>query len=255
MARNLWQRDELIPVLNLYYQIPFGKMHARNPQVIALAQLLGRTPGAVARKLGNFASLDPSEQQRGIAGSSNIGQADGIVWNEFYNNWEALAFESEQLLAKLQPGATTELETSLLELPIVEGLEREQLRRVRINQHFFRNIVLAAYDQRCCITGLNIPSLLNASHIVPWAHAADQRVNPHNGLCLNALHDRAFDRGLITITPDYQIHVATTLIKSSANSATNDLLLAYDQRQIELPARFQPDPAFLHYHNQHIFQG
>lgn len=254
MARNLWQRDELIPVLNLYYQIPFGKMHARNPQVIALAQLIGRTPGAVARKLGNFASLDPSEQQRGIAGSSNIGQADVVVWNEFYNNWEALAVESEQLLAKLSP-TSAEPETNLLELPIIEGLEREQLRRVRVNQHFFRKIVLAAYDQRCCITGLTIPSLLNASHIVPWAHAAEQRVNPHNGLCLNALHDRAFDRGLITITPDYQIQVATTLIKSSANSATNDLLLAYDRRQIELPARFQPDPAFLRYHNQHIFQG
>lgn len=254
MSQNLWQRDELIIVLDLYYQIPFGKMHAKNPQIIKLAQLIGRTPGAVARKLGNFASLDPKEQQRGIAGSSHGSKADELVWNEFYNNWEALALESEQLLASLQP-ETIAPEISLFELPIIEGLEREKLRRVRMNQHFFRKIVLAAYDQRCCITGLTIASLLNASHIVPWAHAADQRVNPHNGVCLNTLHDRAFDRGLITITPDYRIQVAATLIKSSANLATNDLLLAYDQRQIELPTRFQPDPAFLRYHNQHIFQG
>ena len=255
MIRKLWQRDELILAFNLYYQIPFGKIDAKNSQVIALARLLERTPAALAWKLGNFASLDPTLKQRGIAGASNGSKADIAIWNEFYNDWEALAFESEQLLAKLSPAEAAEPETSLLELPVVEGLEREQLRRVRVNQHFFRNIVLAAYDQRCCITGLNIPSLLNASHIVPWAHAVDQRVNPHNGLCLNALHDRAFDRGLITITPDYQIHVAATLIKSSANSATNDLLLAYNRRQIELPARFQPDPAFLHYHNHHIFQG
>ncbi|GAA5529291.1 HNH endonuclease [Herpetosiphon gulosus] len=255
MSRNLWQRDELILAFNLYYQIPFGKINAKNPQVIALAQLIRRSPGAVSFKLSNFASLDPTLKQRGIAGASHGSKADLAIWNEFYNNWEALAFESEQLLAKLSPAEAAEPETSLLELPIIEGLEREQLRRVRVNQHFFRKLVLAAYDQRCCITGLNIPSLLNASHIIPWAHAAEQRVNPHNGLCLNALHDRAFDRGLITITPDYRIQVASTLIKSSANSATNDLLLAYDQGQIEIPARFQPDPAFLRYHNQHIFQG
>lgn len=255
MARNLWQRDELILAFNLYYQIPFGKINAKNPQVVALAQLIGRSPGAVSFKLSNFASLDPTLKQRGIAGASHGSKADLAIWNEFYDNWEALAFESEQLLAKLQPTAAAEPETSLIELPIIQGLEREQLRRVRINQHFFRKIVLAAYDQRCCITGLTIPSLLNASHIIPWAHAAEQRVNPHNGLCLNALHDRAFDRGLITITPDYRIQVASALIKSSANSATNDLLLAYDQQQIDLPTRFQPDPAFLRYHNQHIFQG
>ncbi|WP_110514113.1 HNH endonuclease [Herpetosiphon llansteffanensis] len=254
MSRNLWQRDELILAFNLYCKIPFGKINAKNPQIVALAQLINRSPGAVSFKLSNFASLDPALKQRGIAGASHGSKADVAVWNEFYNNWEALAFESEQLLASLQP-APAEPEISLIELPIIEGLEREQLRRVRVNQHFFRKMVLAAYDQRCCITGLTISSLLNASHIVPWAHAAEQRVNPHNGLCLNTLHDRAFDRGLITITPDYRIQVAATLIKSSANSATNDLLLAYDQRQIELPARFQPDPAFLRYHNQHIFQG
>ncbi len=254
MSRNLWQRDELIPVLKLYYQIPFGKMHAKNPQVIDLAHLIGRTPGAVTRKLGNFASLDPTEQQRGITGSSNVGKTDVLVWNEFYNNWEALAVASEQLLAQFQPPATPDPEISLIELPI-EGLEREQLRRVRVNQHFFRQIVLAAYDNRCCITGLDIPSLLNASHIIPWANATAQRVNPHNGLCLNALHDRAFDRGLITVTPDYRIRVASTLSKAKANVATKDLLLAYDQQQIQLPARFQPDLECLRYHNQHIFQG
>src|SRR5207248_3664526 len=121
------------------------------------------------------------------------------VWRDFEHNPEALAFESEQLLACFS-GSKLEAIAGIdeRELP-KEGLERECMVRVRVNQHFFRAAVLAAYDYKCCITGLAVPELLVASHIVPWAKDPKQRMNPRNGLCLNALHDRAFDRGLMFI--------------------------------------------------------
>src|SRR5438067_1595728 len=101
MSRKTWQRDELILAFNLYCKTPFGKIHIRNPEIISLAKLLGRSPSALSWKLANFARLDPSLQQRQIIGAPHGGKGEIEVWNEFNSNWESLAFESEKLLAKL----------------------------------------------------------------------------------------------------------------------------------------------------------
>jgi putative restriction endonuclease len=58
-GQNLWTREELILALNLYLKLPFGKLHSGNPEIIHLAYLLGRTPGSIAMRLNNFASVDP----------------------------------------------------------------------------------------------------------------------------------------------------------------------------------------------------
>lgn len=49
-----------------------------------------------------------------------------------------------------------------------------------------------------------------ASHIKPWkaSDSKTERLAPDNGLLLNALHDKAFDQGLITITKDLKIVVS-----------------------------------------------
>jgi len=79
--------------------------------------------------------------------------------------------------------------------------ETEILRSVTVRrgQDFFRNAVLAAYRGRCCITGLPARDLLRASHIIPWRTDVKSRLDPTNGLCLNALYDVAFDVGLLTV--------------------------------------------------------
>src|SRR5438067_11978733 len=123
----------------------------------------------------------------GAAEKQNHG---GSPWRDFEDNPAALAFESERLLAQFTGRKLEEIaEIDERELP-KEGLERERMVRVRVNQHFFRAAVLSAYDYKCCVTGLAVPELLVASHIVPWAADPKQRMNPRNGLCLNALHDR-----------------------------------------------------------------
>ena len=94
--------------------------------------------------------------------------------------------------------------------------------------------------------------LLIASHIVPWREDHHNRLNPQNGLCLSALHDRAFDQGLITVTPEYLVVVSPALKRKSADSFLADALLSYDQSKIKLPERFKPSPDFLQWHGQHF---
>jgi putative restriction endonuclease len=255
MASANWSRDELILAFNLYCKIPFGKIHNRNPEIIALAKSLGRTPSAVSWKLANFARLDPSLRNRNIAGASHGSKLDVEVWDEFNKDWEKLCFESERLLAEKtgrQIEEVTEIET--IDLPKA-GIERESIVKIRVNQSFFRKAVLAAYDFKCCITGLGIIELLNASHIVPWSKDEINRVNPRNGLCLNAIHDRAFDRGLLTITPEFKIRISKSIRRNIIDSAAQDFLLRYDGSEIKLPTRFLPDANFLKYHNSSVFRA
>lgn len=250
MPSNKWTREELILAFNLYCKIPFGTIHIHNPQIIALARILGRTPSAVSWKLANLASLDPTLKKRNIAGASHGSKLDAEVWNEFVGDWDRLAFESERLLAQKIGKPVEEIsEVDVDDLPKA-GKEREAVVKVRVNQSFFRRAVLAAYNFQCCITGLEIPELLNASHIIPWSKDKENQVNPRNGLCLNAIYDRAFDRYLITVTPEFIVKVSKSVKKATASEAVKDFLLRYDGLEINRPARFLPDPKFLKHHNR-----
>lgn len=255
MPSAKWTREELIIAFNLYCKIPFGKIHIHNPDIIALAKILGRTPSAVSWKLANFARLDPSLQERNIAGASHGSKLDEEIWNEFNSDWEKLAFESEKFLAQKMGRRVEDVsEIDLFNLPKA-GKEREAFVKIRVNQSFFRKSVLAAYNFQCCITGLEILELLNASHIIPWSKDKTNRVNPQNGLCLNVIHDRAFDRGLLTITPEFKVKVSRSVKQVNVNKAIQDLLLQYDGLEIHKPARFLPGPKFLKYHNQNVFRS
>jgi len=239
---------------NLYCKIPFGKIHIHNPEIIALANTLKRSPSAVSWKLANFARLDPFLQKRQISGAPHGGKLDVEIWREFSGNWERLAFESESLLAERTHKPIEEVaDIETTDLP-KEGLEREAKVKTRVNQNFFRLTVLAAYGFKCCITGLPIPELLNASHIVPWSVDKTNRVNPCNGLCLNVIHDRAFDRGLITVTADYKIKISPLVKAYSGNDVIQALFFKYEGANILLPSRFQPNIEFLDFHNRTVFK-
>ena len=203
-------------------------------------------------KLANFARLDPSLQSRDVKGMSHGGHGEELVWDEFNSDWEQLAFESELILAKYK-GIQLESEVDLSDLPeIREGKERETIIKARVNQNFFRKTILASYNQACCISGIKVPEILVASHIIPWAKSERERMNPQNGLCLNALHDKAFDKGLITITPDFKIKISE-LLKSKINSNKDDYFLPFENKTIILPGRFLPQREFLEYHFENIF--
>ncbi len=252
-GQKLWTRDELILAVNLYCKLPFGKMHKGNPDIIQLAGLIGRTPSSVALKLVNFASLDPTLKQRGIKGAANSSKLDAEIWNEFYNNWDAALLESEQLMAKIKNTTVEKLNNiDLTDLP-AEGLEKMRLVKTRVNQSIFRSIVLATYNYRCCVTGITQPQLLVAAHIIPWARDEKNRMNPMNGLSLNALHDRAFEHGLITIDADtYTIRISPTLKTKDAPESVKQNFWQYEGKEILLPDKFLPERRFLFFHNKKL---
>ncbi len=249
-GQKLWTRDELILAVNLYCKLPFGKMHQSNPGIIQLAKLIGRTPSSISFKLVNFASFDPTLKERGIKGASNASKLDKEIWDEFYNNWDEALIESEKLYAKAKNTTVEKLNNiDLSDIP-KEGLEKSRLVKTRVNQCIFRTIILAAYNNRCCITGISNPELLIASHIIPWSKDEKNRMNPMNGLALNGLHDKAFETGLITIDAGtYQIKVSPRLYKKDAPLSIKQNFLDYEGKEILLPGKFLPDRNFLKIHN------
>ncbi len=221
----------------------------RNPEVIELAAILGRKIGSAALKLANFARLDPVLQERDIRGLEHGSKGEVEVWQEFKERPEVLVYESARLLAE-KLGYDLEEVADIRESDLPPpGLEREALVKLRVNQSFFRNRVLSAYEFRCCVTGLTNRSLLTASHIVSWAKDARNRLNPRNGLCLNPLHDRAFDRGLMWIDRNFVVRFSPELNRVPAASKQSlDWLLSFEGKQLLLPERFQPDHELLSQH-------
>lgn len=220
-----------------------------NPRIIDLARLIGRSVGSVSYKLSNFARLDPTLRARGIQGSPHGAKGEEEVWDEFADHPEALAYESERLLAQRLGKPIEEVaDIDTKDLPAV-GLEREATVRVRVNQSFFRRRIISAYEFRCCVTGLAVPELLVASHIVPWAQDAANRLNPRNGLCLNALHDRAFDRGMMWVDSGCAVRFSSRLRVTETESAPSlAWLTSFEGQPLRLPKRFSPDPALLQRH-------
>ena len=248
-----WTHDEVVFALGLYFQIPWGKINQRNPVVIAAANLLGRTPGSLGRKMGNLGHFDPTLQARGVNGLTNGAKMDKIVWDEFADHREALATEYDRIRAQLQGHELAPADDDLIKTP--PGLEGVHLTKYRKNQSFFRASVLSAYDGACCITGINDARLLVASHIRPWSKCenGEDRTRTENGLCLSALYDKAFDKGLFTIDSHFKIKLSPSLKDHLTTESYNQHFALLDNRQIELPSRGKPAKVFLEYHNDYVF--
>ncbi len=253
MAKSNWTREETIIAFNVYCKIPFKSSSKSNPTIIKYANIIGRSPSALNMKVGNFGRLDPELKKQGISGLTHGSKLEEIVWNEFNNNWEKLAFESERLIAKFSNKPIEEVSKIEIE-DIREGIERETVVKQRVNQSFFRSTVLSSYYFKCCITGLSISDFLVASHIIPWSRNSEQRLNPRNGLCLNSIHDKAFDRGFITVTPEFNIRISKVFGDLEKEKAVQDFFMKYENQKINLPDKFLPAKEFLDYHYNNIFK-
>lgn len=257
-TRRPWTRDELLVAFGLYCRLPFGRFHYQNPEVIRIAEAIGRTSSSVAMRLGNIAAIDPE-----ITDSGRVGLRGGVstlvreIWDEMNEDWDRFAIESERATAAALGAIATDdnsaVEEDIGADPIV-GQDVEVTTTARIGQRFFRAAVLSAYDGRCCITGLSIPTLLEASHIVPWRLDAAQRTNPRNGLLLSALHHKAFDGGLITLSDDLTVRVSEGVVDVDDRFFA-DAVVRYAGRPIRLPEKFAPGSEFLEFHRERVFQG
>lgn len=244
-----WAREELILAFDLYCRIPFSKATAKNGSVQEVARLIGRSPAAVSRKLGNFGSFDPALQERDISGLPHTGQLDRQIWDEFHHDWNGLIEEADQVRKELKGGFPEEV---IFEAP--EGpSERVATRKERLHQSFFRQAVLSAYEHRCCITGISVPECLVACHIVPWNEAPHLRTDPTNGLCLSATFHRLFDAGLVTIRPGLTIQVSEVVLRRPDPPTTRQIVSFHGKPAME-PSRFTPAEQCLNWHTKHVFR-
>lgn len=245
-----WTRPETLAALHIYLQLPFGQLHQRNPKIKQLANWIGRTPGSVALKLVNLASLDPQIVASGRSGMGNASKLDESLWQELQSNWDVVALEAAAEYDRLAVAHDLPAAIDVIdEVPeIAEGKTRAAVVQVRVNQVRFRRAILASYGATCCISGLHHEKLVVASHIVPWSVDKKNRLNPQNGLCLSALHDKAYDTGLITVMPDFTVRVARDIQASNADPFMRVALARFNGKHIRMPERFRPSPDFLSAH-------
>lgn len=254
--RRLWTREELIVSLNLYLKLPFGKLHSGNPAIIQLASIIERTPSSVAMRLNNFASVDPILKNRGIGGLPGGRKQVEPIWNEFIDNKEELLFLSEKILASKEKKTIERKYAELLRgTEFLKGEDKKREVRTRVNQNIFRQIVLANYDSRCSISGIDIPDLLVASHIVPWSKNEEERLNPENGICLSPFYDKAFDKGYIAINEKFEILIASSLEKKNKEPYYKKYIQHVKGSKLTLPKKYLPKKEFLQFHLDEIFMG
>jgi len=244
-----WTREQLILAFELYCRIPFQRTNARDSRVKELADILGRTPASIARKLGNFGAFDPQLAERNISGLRHGSKLDKAIWDEFHQDWSGLIIQAHEIMSEFESNKHAVTPSS----PRHGPSERTVLAKQRLHQSFFREAVLSSYNSRCCVTGLPIAECLVAGHIIPWSVDERRRADPTNGVCLSATFDRLFDAGLVTIKDDLTLHVSNRLRKLEDRVVARIVLDQHGQK-ITPPTRFRPDPACLRWHREHLFQ-
>lgn len=260
-----WTREHFLVALNLYCKLPFGKLHKGNALIVEVAGKMRRSPSSLAMKLCNFASLDSVQRARGIRGLSGATKLDREMWNEFHGHIDTLGPQSEQLLHDMFTRDDSR-EIDLLQHDKVRlepshmiptgPTETSATVKVRRGQQFFRQSILSAYGLRCCISGINVPRLLVASHIKPWRDFPSERLNPRNGLCLSCLHDAAFDDGLITLDESFRLMLSKRLKSFFPQQTLEQDFVTFEGNPIRLPEKLaEPDADFMTYHRTNIFRN
>lgn len=186
-------------------------------------------------KLNNFTSLDPEEQKRGIKGLVGASALDRKVWNEFHASADAV--EESEALWQLRVDKESPSPAAREPAPFFGVTEAMAARKIRLGHRYFRRVVLANFDHRCALTGISQPDLLTASHISPWSEDAPNRVEVANGLCLNRLHDAAFDRKLITFDDELRLVVGRRIREALTSGALADGFLSYEGKRLAEPVR------------------
>ncbi len=260
--RKKWTRDELLVVLNLYHKLTFGRLHARNPVIMALAEKLGRGANSVAMKLCNLASLDPALKLRGIKGLTGASALDRAAWEEFHADLEESVPASEEAFRALfEADANAEVEVlpkagvRVRKTPPRGPTETVASVKLRRGQEYFRDAVLNNFGGRCGVTGLAVRELLIASHILPWGLHPAERLNIRNGLCLSRLHDAAFDRGLIAFDDGLRLLLSPQLKIEISQRTVAENFGAYAGTPLQVPDdAVLPDIEFLAAHRTQVFR-
>ena len=239
--------------------MPYGKINRSNKYLKKMADLMNRTLSSLIMKMVNLASLDETLLRRGVTSLPHASTLDKKIWKEFQGDYPRLVLERERIFSNYtgSPIASDDSKETWLNVQAEKYTKIERIVLVRQGQNFFRKAVLSAYRECCCMTGIAIPELLQACHIMPWSECDTMNdcLNPSNGLCMNYLCHKAFDAGMITVDKDTkQIRVSVALKNHPRlDDTTKAWLVNLNAKRIVFPERNAPEIHFLEYHNDCIF--
>lgn len=176
----------------------------------------------------------------------------------FYGHPELIGLSQLQKVAKLGKAfkASNNLGKTREEENEYSIQNRKLEIKVRQKQSLFRKKVLFNFEKRCCLCGIKEADLLVASHIVPWSHQIESRLDPANGFCLFTLHDQLFDEGYITFAYALfsdEIQVLITPSYKLLSLDLRDILQKIEGKKIKKPVKYQIRPEYLDYHYNKIF--
>ena len=130
----------------------------------------------------------------------------------------------------------------------IENIKREV--NTRLGQSKYRKFVLNNFNNKCCLSGIAEIDLLVASHIVPWSHDKQIRLDPTNGLCLFITYDKLFDKGYFSLDDNLQVIIPDNISLFSAE--IQNILLTIHGRKISTPQKTIPKK-YLEHHRKTIF--
>lgn len=168
------------------------------------------------------------------------------VWikGKFYKNSE----EEVKTISKYLENAEHNADMTDNEIDNIglEGKEKEQIVKVRINQGMFRELLTRRY-KHCCLCGVSNQNLLIASHIKPWSEAsAKEKLDINNGLLLCPNHDKLFDNDYISFDDNGNILISEDLESNDRvfmNINENMSILMYEENR-----------KYMEYHRDFVFR-
>lgn len=260
-----WRRDELIEILDRYYRLKNQRIDYDSPQ--ASAELLDLSDRLMCLPQGVMRSVEGIRQQMSLfAKCETAGTTGGSmtllqeVWKTFHHDPQELTGEISRIEMELNDDVTKNVVEGEVSVDATDdSLTSYRTERIaeclqRVGQNLFREKVLAEYDEQCCLSHTRDPTLLVASHIVPWAADKASRMDPRNGLCLNTFFDRLYDQGLMTVTLQHRSKFSASLPLRIHDPDFVKFLTHYDDKEIvEAEGYSWPRDEYLKYHLEHIF--
>lgn len=167
-----------------------------------------------------------------------------------YQTFEPQEIEANAIVGRLGNGK--DVSSELLKHFDITKEDKDQVykAKIRIGQAYYRKMIVSLYGGKCCVTGLDVPKLLRASHIIPWAEDKENRMNPENGLCLSGTYDLAFDQHLISFDENYKMIVGNEISEHFTNSVTRDYFKKFVGKKIAMPSKFLPSQIFMQAHRE-----
>jgi putative restriction endonuclease len=158
--------------------------------------------------------------------------------------------EGQRLWFECQARAASTVDEVAERPEIIGGYGEPRPVRPRLGQHSFRVVVLDTYGRRCAVTSEKALPTLEAAHIRCFSDNPEHSIN--NGVLLRADVHRLFDKGYVTITPDYHF-LASRKLKEDFENGEDYFRLHGSSIRLPENSRDHPAPEVLQWHNENRF--